>query len=98
MISFTEKLVSKTTTGDDFAARIIRDTAIIYTFWLNQPAGKKAFFILEVDKAKHAAFQQALKSSAPADIADYGTVLYAGWDEPSKEKQAEFQKKYGLFS
>jgi len=83
--------------GGNMATRIIREKAIVYGVWVKQPNGDKAYFIVEVDKAKDNEFLKRFESKEVFDFEDYGKLLYKGWSEPDDELKAEFRDKYGLF-
>jgi len=95
-MSFADKF-KKQGTGNSMAARIIREKAIVYGAWVKQPNGDKAYFIIEVDKAKDNEFLKHFESKEVFDFEDHGQLLYKGWNEPEEELKAKFRDKYGLF-
>jgi len=81
--------------GAGFAARIIMDNALVYE--LKYPKTDNAFFILEVEKAKHTEFLRASEEGRQIDLKDFGKLLYSGYGEPSEEIKEELRKKYGMY-
>jgi len=79
-----------------FVAKLIRAKALVYD--LRFPMGDfTVWYILEIEHPKHAAFLELCKRPDPIDFRDYGTILYSGFGEPSKELMAELQEKYGMY-
>lgn len=64
---------------------------------LDQPNGKRAFLILEVDHGKAKELSEVLRLPRPLDLRDYGIILHSGWGEPPESLKAELREKYGLY-
>lgn len=94
-MSFAAKFAS-TKGGANFTARIIKEKALVYD--LRFPEGEReAYFILEVERAKHKDFKHALTQQAPGDLRDYGKILYSGYGEPAESIKAELREKFGMY-
>ena len=81
----------------NFLQKIIRENAYVYCYWLHQNTPDASFLIVEIDRAKHASFQRAIKASAPLDFRDYGTIHYHKRHEPSLTEKQHFHDKFALF-
>jgi hypothetical protein len=92
-MSFADKFTAKSNSG--FTAKIIKEKALVYE--LSFPETDGAFFILEVDRAKHKDFTRVIKESCNIDLKDYGNILYSGYGMPSNEVKDLLRKKYGLY-
>ena len=84
--------------GTSMTAKIIREKALVYGLWVDQPGNRKAYFVLEVESAKHNDLKRLLGSGESITLTDYGNILYSGWTEPDDTLKAEFREKYGLFT
>ncbi len=82
--------------GKGFVAAIIRQQALVYDL-RTKKRGKSIYFIVQIDKSKFRAFDEALKQDIPMDLRDYGTVLHSGYDEPSPELKIKLREKYGMY-
>ena len=82
---------------EGFAAKILREKALIYDIRWRDVSGEMAYVIFEAEKAKHDAFLRILDSKETFDISDYGTILYTDFGEPDDDLKAELNKKYGLY-
>ena len=79
-----------------FAAKILKQTALVYDLRWRDVSGEMAYAIFEADKMKHDAFKRKLDSSDTYDLSDYGTVLYTDFGEPPATLKAELKEKYGM--
>lgn len=79
-----------------FAAKIAYQTALVYDIRANVK-GHDAFYILQVDKARHSAFKQAMAADGPLDITAYGEILHYDFGEPSDALKAELREKFGMY-
>jgi uncharacterized protein (UPF0128 family) len=49
------------------AAQVIKEQSLVYGLWLNQSEGKRAYFVINVDKAKHSEFKKLMEENSEFD-------------------------------
>ncbi len=58
-------------------------------------AGRKCWYYVMVDKAKHSLFKAKLKTDF-IQLNDYGNILYSGWgEEPPEEMKQKIEEQFG---
>jgi hypothetical protein len=80
-----------------FAAKIIKETALVYDLRWSDENGTDFFAIFEAEKSRHAAFLEKMKSEATFNLKEFGKVLHLGFDEPDEALKAELREKYGMY-
>lgn len=80
-----------------FAAKILKQTALIYDMRWQDVSGEMVYAIFEAEKSKNEAFLKILDSDDMFDLSDYGTVLHKGFGEPDQSLKDELNTKYGLY-
>lgn len=84
--------------SNNFVAKIIRESALVYDIRTNRSDGSGGYIILQVEKSKHSTFQRKMQGTEPFDAKDYGEVLYQGLGEPSDELKQTLREKFGMYS
>ena len=80
-----------------FAAKILKQTALVYDIRWRDVSSTSFYAIFEADKGKHAAFLERMKSDETFNLKDYGTVLHLGFGEPDEALREELRQKYGMY-
>ena len=79
-----------------FAEKILNQNTKLYKVKGDDHTGKKAWYLVSVNKTKAALFEKALKSGI-LKITDYGKVIASGYGEEPSEKTINFYKeKYSI--
>ena len=95
MSNFTSHI--KTSSNSLGFAKIIGSkSALVYDLRITID-GIKKFFIVKIKSTHHQAFLQALKKNAGFDLADFGTIIYSGRNEPSEQIKAILREKYDMY-
>ena len=77
--------------------KIIKESALVYSFWASVQGGDRQYFILEVDKIKHSRFLKELETHQSIALEDYGQILYSNNVPPNIHEKDSFCQKYGIF-
>lgn len=77
--------------------RVARSRALVYDLRATLH-GERRFFILEIERPKHAAFLRALAHGETFRLEDFGTILHRGWGEPDAELKAGLGHRTGMFA
>jgi hypothetical protein len=80
-----------------FAAKITRDSALVYDLRLTLN-GEARFFIIQVPRARREAFLAAVEKDTGFRLEDFGEILHRGWDEPPEELKAQLRAAYGMYA
>lgn len=80
-----------------FAAKILKETALVYDVRWRDESGTRFYAIFQADKAKCSAFLEEMKSDRTFNLEHYGTVLHLGFNEPPQHLRRELHEKYGMY-
>ncbi len=97
-MSFAAKF--KQASGSQLSAKekVLFERSVVYV--LTQPVGElTAHYVFRVSDKEREAFEEVTsRETFDIQLEDYGTILYAGWLEPTFEEKKEFHRLYGIYA
>lgn len=81
----------------NFAAKILKENELVYGL-STVKNGRKLWYIVKIEKAKHEVFKRTLEGTALFNLTDFGEILHSGEGEPSDALKDEMREKYGMYS
>lgn len=79
-----------------FAARIAAEKSKVYCLQYDEGTDKAAYFFLQVDGAKEAAFLRGIEAGSDARLEEFGTVIASGWGVPGAGVKTAMTEKYDI--
>jgi hypothetical protein len=80
-----------------FAAKIIKQTALVYDIRWTDENDTAFYAIFEAQKSRHSAFLERMKGQGTFNLEDYGQVLHLGFNDPDDALKAQLREKYGMY-
>lgn len=79
----------------NWAQQIATSKANIMDYRTILPDGRPAFYFVDIDPSKVAAFKEAIKSGQTFRIDSFGRVIVSGFGEPQRELMDAIREEYG---
>ena len=84
-----------TTTPRTHAAKALADKSLLYGITYSPPGKRKIYYYVLVDPVRERAFLREIeKEQGSINLTAYGTIVAAGYDEPSPEVERILQERY----
>ena len=80
-----------------FAAKILKQTALVYDIRWKDKSGTAFYAIFEAEKNRHRAFLEKVKGDDTFNLKEYGKVLHIGFGEPDDALKEELREAYGMY-
>lgn len=77
-----------------FSERVKAGKNLLYGISYTNDAGERLYYYVLIDNLKEKTFLSAMSGNRPFNIRDYGSVVSAGYGDPTPEVKAEMRDLY----
>ena len=79
-----------------YSAQAVADKTLLYHLTVAPPRGKKIYYYVLVDPNKERAFLKALDGEESFNLTSFGTIVAAGYGDPSEELKHVLSERYNI--